>query len=32
MVSFDASSYPTLKKIFDTVQIRDGHSLSLKEN
>lgn len=32
MVSFDTSSYPTIKKIFDTVQIRDGHSLALKEN
>ncbi len=32
MVAFDVAAYPTLKKIFDTVQIRDGHTLSLKEN
>jgi hypothetical protein len=32
MVSFDVTAYPTLKKVFDTVQIRDSHAIALKEN
>ncbi len=30
MLYFDAKGYPTLKKVFDEVQSRDRHSLSLK--
>jgi hypothetical protein len=29
---FDASVYPGLKKIFDEIQLRDGHTLSLRGN
>ncbi|MEQ1884182.1 MAG: DUF3857 domain-containing protein [Bryobacteraceae bacterium] len=29
---FDAAAYPVLKKIFDEIQVRDRHGLSLKEN
>ncbi len=30
-ISFDASSYGAVKKAFDTVQVRDTHTISLKE-
>ena len=29
MLVFPANSYPTLKKIFDEVQLRDRHTLSI---
>jgi hypothetical protein len=29
-ISFDASAYPTIKKIFNEIQVRDRHGLSLK--
>ena len=32
MLLFSASTYPALKKVFDDVQRRDGHTISLKEN
>jgi hypothetical protein len=32
MLLFSASTYPALKKVFDDVQLRDGHTISLKEN
>jgi len=28
----EAKNYPTLKKVFDTVQVRDAHAISLKGN
>lgn len=31
-IAFPLSSYPTLKKIFDEVRLRDTHTLSLKAN
>ena len=31
-VFFDATAYPALKKVFDTVQLRDSWAISLKEN
>jgi Domain of Unknown Function with PDB structure (DUF3857) len=30
-VSFDAKSYPAIKNGFDTIQVRDAHTISLKE-
>jgi hypothetical protein len=31
MILFPTSVYPTLKKVFDEIQLRDTHTLSLKE-
>jgi hypothetical protein len=31
-IAFPASSYPMLKKVFDEIQLRDSHALSLKGN
>ena len=31
-IAFPASVYPTLKKIFDEIELRDTHTLSLKGN
>jgi len=31
MILFPVSVYPTLKKVFDEIQLRDTHTLSLKE-
>lgn len=32
MINFGTESYPSLKKIFDEIQLRDRHTLSMKEN
>ena len=29
---FDAQNYPTLKKIFDEVQVRDRHTMAIKQD
>jgi hypothetical protein len=31
-IFFEAQYYPTLKKVFDQIQVRDAHTLSLKAN
>jgi hypothetical protein len=31
-ISFPASAYPTVKKVFDEVQLRDSHTLALRGN